>query len=83
MHQDSWRLRETCGWPEVALADLDHILFREELDIERTGDPQRAGDLTGDGFHCAHGLHVELLSGEHERRVARVTPAFSTCYEMA
>ena len=56
--------RETPGCPQVTLYDLDGVLTSEELDIERTGDAERAGDGTGDLLDPANGLDIEFLRRE-------------------
>ncbi len=40
--------------------------------FQHTGDMKRGGDLRGNGFHLAHGLHVELLRGQHQGGIPAV-----------
>mmetsp|Transcript_7752 Transcript_7752/g.19782 ORF Transcript_7752/g.19782 Transcript_7752/m.19782 type:complete len:385 (-) Transcript_7752:47-1201(-) len=55
---------------QVALDHLDPVVLGQELDVERTGDVEPLGDLERDALHAAHGLAVQLLRRQHERRVA-------------
>lgn len=61
--------RETPGCPQVTLYDLDGVLSGEELDVERSGDAERAGNRAGDLLDPADGLHVKLLRRELDRGV--------------
>ena len=57
---------------EITLDDLDVVVARQELDVERAGDVQLLGYLAADALDAAHGLHVELLRRELDGGVARV-----------
>ncbi|KAI3479544.1 hypothetical protein L1887_58356 [Cichorium endivia] len=57
---------------DVALDHLDVVVLGDELDVERTGDVKRSGDLGGGHLDAAHGLGVEVLRGQDERSVTRV-----------
>mmetsp|Transcript_32322 Transcript_32322/g.72942 ORF Transcript_32322/g.72942 Transcript_32322/m.72942 type:complete len:353 (-) Transcript_32322:3441-4499(-) len=57
---------------DVGFDDLDVVVLREELDVERARDVEGLGDLAGDALHAAHRLNVELLRGQDQGRIARV-----------
>ena len=61
--------REASGSAKVTLDDLDGVLSGEELDVERSGDAERAGNRAGDLLDPADGLHVKLLRRELDRGV--------------
>ena len=57
---------------DVRLDDLDLVVLREELEVERAREVELLRDSAADALDAADGLDVELLRGEHERRIARV-----------
>ena len=62
--QDLRDKREGTRGTEVALDDVDVVLAGHKLDVERTVDMERLGDLTADALDAAHGLDVEFLRRE-------------------
>jgi len=57
---------------DLTETNLDVVLLGEELNVERAGDLQLLRDAGRRALHTFHGLLVQLLGGQHQRRVARV-----------
>lgn len=56
----------------VALDDLDLVVFGDELDVVGSGDVEGSSDLGGGLLDAANRLGVEVLRREDEGRVSRV-----------
>ena len=55
-----------------ALAHLDVVLLRQELNVEGAGDVERVANPVRDALDALDRLDVELLRGQDERGVTRV-----------
>ena len=62
--QDLGHEGEAPGCTQVAFYDLDRILLREELDVERTGYPEGSGNGACDLLDPPDSLDVKLLRRE-------------------
>ena len=57
---------------QVALYDLNLVLLSEELDIERTGNLKRTGNLAGNLLDPSYSLHIKFLRRELDSGITGV-----------
>mmetsp|Transcript_10766 Transcript_10766/g.23738 ORF Transcript_10766/g.23738 Transcript_10766/m.23738 type:complete len:307 (-) Transcript_10766:3156-4076(-) len=65
---------ESSGRPQVALDDLDLIVFAEELDVERPRNLQCVAQLLSNLLNTPVSLHKQGLRRQQQRRVSTVHP---------
>mmetsp|Transcript_19528 Transcript_19528/g.31996 ORF Transcript_19528/g.31996 Transcript_19528/m.31996 type:complete len:362 (+) Transcript_19528:2446-3531(+) len=66
--------RERPGCAQIALDDLDFVVFRNELTIERARHIERVGNLPRRIFHLTNGLLVQVLGREDNGGITRMDP---------